>query len=141
MKTWTIKALLEWIGFRRESDVREGGGEPGGVLERIIHTRRSDRDMVALVDLNRVRDHTAQEEVHWGVGAGHSRAGHGIFLGPYQPRTFAVRLAPAPAEVAPPRTRVVSLPYDHGPVSGPTRLPPRARGDRASARWLRTGSR
>ncbi|MGD2122547.1 MAG: glycoside hydrolase family 38 C-terminal domain-containing protein [Gemmatimonadota bacterium] len=38
-------------------------------------------------------------------------------LGPYQPRTFAVRLDPPSVQATPPRTRVVSLPYDQAVAS------------------------
>ena len=38
-------------------------------------------------------------------------------LGPYQPRTFAVRLAPPTARAATPRTQAVTLPYDQAVAS------------------------
>jgi alpha-mannosidase len=38
-------------------------------------------------------------------------------FGPYQPRTFAVRLAPPPAQAAKPRTQAVTLPYDQAVAS------------------------
>lgn len=40
-----------------------------------------------------------------------------VDLGPYQPRTFAVRLAPPAGRISTPRTRAVPLPYDQAVAS------------------------